>query len=157
MFRLIPPGLHRLAYRAAFAVRRRWLRWRGGTIYGCNVIARDGEGRLLAVRHSYGRKGWEFPGGGRSLSEEPEAAAMREFAEETGCVLAGLVHAGRVEEPYHGANNVVDVFTGLAIGEPRPDGREIVEARFFDLADLRIVGSATVRRRLDMLGHVDMA
>lgn len=151
MLRLIPPRLHRLAYRAAFALRRRWLRWRGGTIYGCSVIARDGDGRLLAVRHSYGRKGWEFPGGGRPPGEDPEAAALREFAEETGCSLAGPVHLGRVEEGYHGAANVVDVFTGLAVGEPRADGREIVEVRFFDPAALRAAGSATVRRRLDML------
>lgn len=151
MLRLIPAPAHRALYRLAFALRRRWLRLRGGRTYGCTVIARDASERVLAVRHSYGGGGWAFPGGGVGAREQPEEAARREFAEELGCALADLRHLGRIEESYHGATNVVDVFTGLVRGEPRADGREIVEARFFTVPELRRTGSAAMRRRLDLL------
>ena len=39
------------------------------------------------------------------------------------------VHLGTLGEDYHGGNNVAYVFTGLIDGKPRPDMREIVEAR----------------------------
>lgn len=151
MLRLIPAPLHRLGYRIAFALRRRWLRWRGGTIYGCSVIASNEIGRVLAVRHSYGRGGWELPGGGRSRREPPDAAIRREFAEETGCELEGLQHLGRIEHRYNGARNVVDVFAGAVRGRPRADEREIVEVRFFEVAELRRLGGAALGRRLDMM------
>ncbi len=51
-------------------------------------VAVTRSGRLLAARRSYpaetaGR--WEFPGGKVEDGEEPEAAAVREIAEELGC------------------------------------------------------------------------
>jgi 8-oxo-dGTP pyrophosphatase MutT (NUDIX family) len=151
MLHLIPAALHRRLYRLAYGLRRHWLRFRGGRLYGCNIIARDGRGRLLMVRHSYGDGQWEFPGGGIGRRETPEAAARREFAEELHCGLAELKCLGIVEEPYLGATNVVHVFTGLADGEPRPDGRELVEARFFAHADLPRPLGRKAAQRLAML------
>jgi len=152
MLRLIPAPLHRQLYRFAYAMRKRWLNLRGGTLHGCSVVARDGQGRVLMVRHSYGSGRWEFPGGGIGSHEEPATAASREFAEELGCGLIDLRLLGVIEEPYHGAVNVVHVFTGLADGEPRADGREIVEARFFAREELPALGSKA-ERRVQMLGR----
>jgi 8-oxo-dGTP pyrophosphatase MutT (NUDIX family) len=147
---IVPPVLHRLAYRVAFALRKRWLRWRGCPVEGCTMIARDGDGRVLLVRHSYGTGLWALPGGGMHRGEEPLAAAIREFAEELRCAVTDPRHVGTLEEDYHGARNTAHVFTGLIAGEPRPDMREIVEARFFAPDDLpdRTSGSVLVRLAL---------
>jgi 8-oxo-dGTP pyrophosphatase MutT (NUDIX family) len=151
MLRLIPPPLHRLLYRVAYALRGRWLRLRGGRVYGSNVIARDARGRLLMVRHSYGSRNWQFPGGGIGRREGPEAAARREFAEELRCGLAGLAFLGTIEEPYQSAVNVVHVFTGIVDGEPAVDGRELVEARFFARHELPRPLGRKAARRIEML------
>jgi 8-oxo-dGTP pyrophosphatase MutT (NUDIX family) len=82
MLRLIPPPLHRLLYRIAYALRGRWLRLRGGRVYGSNVIARDARGRLLMVRHSYGSRNWQFPGGGIGRREGPEDDDLLDYAED---------------------------------------------------------------------------
>jgi len=148
---LIPAPLHRLLYRVAHSSRKRWLRWRGGEVHGCSVIARDAAGRVLLVRHSYGSGLWSFPGGGINRGEEPAMGAAREFSEELRCGLTDLRHLGTLDEQFHGARNVAHVFTGDISGEPRPDMREIVEARFFGLDDLPENRSRMVDARLELL------
>jgi 8-oxo-dGTP diphosphatase len=44
----------------------------------------DAEGRILLVRHTYGRLNWELPGGGSDPGEAPGETATREVREETG-------------------------------------------------------------------------
>jgi 8-oxo-dGTP pyrophosphatase MutT (NUDIX family) len=61
-------------------------------------IVRDGAGRVLFVRHTYGdRATWELPGGGMRPREAPAAAVRREMREELGIALAGLRAVGEVE------------------------------------------------------------
>lgn len=151
MFHLIPAALHRRLYRLAHALRRRWLRLRGGKVFGVSIIARDDRGRVLLVRHSYGSESWQFPSGGMRRTEQPESAVRREFAEELGCRLAELTPLGVVEEPYHGAVNVVHIFAGRVEGEPRPDGREVVEAHFFPPDGLPARLGQKTRERLGLL------
>lgn len=152
MLRLIPPALHRQLYRLAYELRRRWLRVRGGTLFGCSIAVRDNRGWLLMVRHSYGSGEWQFPGGGVGRDEPPEVAIRREIAEELSFSVDELALLGIVEESYHGATNVVHVFVGLAQGLPRPDGREIVEARFFPPDGLPAGLGQGARNRLRLLG-----
>jgi 8-oxo-dGTP pyrophosphatase MutT (NUDIX family) len=148
---IVPPVLHRQAYRVAFSLRKLWLRVRRNPVEGCTMIARDGDGRVLLVRHSYGTGLWAFPGGGLNRGEEPLAAAIREFAEELRCAVTDPRHVGTLQEDYHGARNTAHVFTGLIAGEPRPDMREIVEARFFAPDNLPDRTSGSVLVRLAML------
>ncbi len=148
---ILPPALHRHAYRVAFRLRNRWLYWRGRPIAGCTMIARDDAGRVLLVRHSYGSGLWAFPGGGLNRGEQPLAAAIREFAEELGCAVTDPRHVGTLEEDYHGVRNTAHIFTGLIAGPPRPDMREIVEARFFAVDELPHGTSCTVHVRLALL------
>jgi 8-oxo-dGTP pyrophosphatase MutT (NUDIX family) len=103
------------------------------------------------VRHSYGSRNWQFPGGGVRKEEGPEAAARREFAEELRCGLAELAFLGTIEEPYQSAVNVVHVFTGIVDGEPAVDGRELVEARFFARHELPRPLGRKAARRIEML------
>ncbi len=151
MLHLIPAPVHRALYRLAHQLRRRWLRMVGGEVQGCSIIARDAEGRVLLVRHSYGSQAWSFPGGGMKKGEDVLAAASREFAEELRCGLIDPQHLGTLDEHFHGARNLAHVVTGLADGEPRPDMREVVEARFFALEAMPDGVSRTVAVRLRML------
>ena len=124
-------ALHRLAYRIAHALRHRWRQWRKVPLAGVCMIARDVEGRLLLVRLSYADTGWSFPGGGLNRGESMAAAAVRELAEETGCVAERVKLVGCMEESISGSPHTAHVFTCLTQDLPRPDGREVLEARFF--------------------------
>jgi 8-oxo-dGTP pyrophosphatase MutT (NUDIX family) len=124
-------ALHRLALKTAHALRHRWRRWRKTPLSGVSMIARDAEGRLLLVRLSYAEAGWSFPGGGAGRGESMKAAAMRELVEETGCTARTVKLVGRMEETISGSPHTAHLYTCLTEDPPRPDGREVVEARFF--------------------------
>lgn len=139
----MPRPLHRTAYRLAHGLRVVWWRLRRPRIHGCRVLAFDGAGRVLLVRHSYGSGSWMTPGGGMRRGEDPLRAAARELGEEVGCAIEHAWLLARVEEPLKGATNVVAIVAGRLAGTPGPDGREIVEAACFapdalpsDLSDL---------------------
>lgn len=136
MLHLIPPPLHRLLYRVADKVRRRWWQVRRPQRNSVVVIAFDGAGRVLLVRHSYGPPVWALPGGGIGRGEPAAAAAEREFREELGCPLADVVALTELVEEESGSTDLLHVFVARAAGTPRPDMREIVAAEFFDPAQL---------------------
>lgn len=54
------------------------------TALGAACAIFDGDGRVLLVRHTYGRLNWELPGGGSEDGESPDETASRELLEETG-------------------------------------------------------------------------
>ena len=72
-----------------------------------------------------------LPGGGIARGEEAMSAAKRELSEETGCTLRDAVVHSVVEEPLYGTTNRVHMIAGSAMGQPQPDGREIIELGFF--------------------------
>lgn len=136
MLHLIPAPLHRALYRIADRVRRRWWRLRKPVRHSVFVVAFDEAGKALLVRHSYGRPVWTLPGGGRSLREDPAAAMRREFREELQCGLAHVELLAHVVMTDSGSANHRHVFTAELAGTPRPDRREVLEARLFEVADL---------------------
>lgn len=136
MLRLIPKPLHRVLLIQAHRVRLVWWRVRKPLLLGCRVLAFDGEGRVLLVRHSYGSGRWLLPGGGIGRKETPVAAALRELAEETACALEDPREIAVIEEPLAGTLNCVHLITGRARGVPQGDGREIIAAQFFSLEAL---------------------
>ena len=150
MLRLIPAPFYRLALRAAFRVRHHWRRLRKATADGVSVIGSDLEGQVLLVRHSYGPAGWFFPGGGVGRGEMPEQAARRELREETGCDIDGLKLLGTLDEEISGAPHKAHIFAGTVNEMPRPDGREILEARFFPTHSLPEPLGPRTRERLKM-------
>lgn len=130
---LLPPPVHRRLYRLAHWGRKQvWRVWRP-SLDGVRVLALDGERRVLLVRHSYGSDKWMPPGGGLNRGEEPISAARRELLEETGCRLFEPRLLTVATEDLVGASNHVHVVAGRTENQPRVDGREIVEARFFAL------------------------
>jgi len=148
MVRLFPAPLHRLALKAAHALRKRWWRIRRPHILGCRVMALDGEGRVLLIRHSYGSRMWMLPGGGVGRSEDTLAAAVRELREETSCVLEEARRIATLVESLSGARNEVHVVTGRVSGEARADGREVIEARFFALDAMPVRLSGSLRKNI---------
>jgi 8-oxo-dGTP pyrophosphatase MutT (NUDIX family) len=127
MLHLIPKPVYRFLLRHAHRARVVWWRWAKPRTRDCRVIALDGEGRVLLVRHSYGTYGWMLPGGRPGRGEDPVAAGARELYEETGC---GLARGIEILGPDPAAHRLMYVVVGKATGVPRADDREIVEARF---------------------------
>nr|KIS33064.1 hypothetical protein TQ38_06255 [Novosphingobium sp. P6W] len=125
--------MHRALYRLAHAVRVQvWRVWRPD-VHGVRVIVLDGQDRVLLVRHSYGSNKWMPPGGGMRRGEDPLLAGARELLEETGCRIVQPRVLQISDEKLHGTSNAVRIVLGRTGDEPRADGREIIEARFFAL------------------------
>ena len=121
----------------------RWLRSRVGTarllLPSVSAVINDVDGRLLLVRQAeHGT--WTTPGGGMDMDETPADAVVREAWEETGL----LVRPYRVRGVYGGEDFVVRyanadetqycmvVFDcAIMSGDPRPDGQETSEVRYF--------------------------
>ena len=150
MLHLISKPLHQLVLKIGHRVRHHWRQVRGTTGEGVSVIGRDLQGQILLVRHSYGPDGWYFPGGGVGRKETPEEAAHREIREEVGCPIEGMKLAGVIEETISGAPHRAHIFHGTIDAMPRPDGREVVEARFFPTHSLPEPLSPRTRARLEL-------
>lgn len=151
MLHLIPPPLHRAALRLAHGIRKRWWRLRKARLTGCSVITLDPCGRVLLVRHSYGSGYWSLPGGRVGRGEDPADTAQRELYEEVSCRMTEMRRVAVLTEVLHGAQNVVHLYAGVTEDRPEEDGREILEVRFFPMADLPHPISPTVAARLKML------
>jgi ADP-ribose pyrophosphatase YjhB (NUDIX family) len=136
MLHLLPAPLHRLALKLAHALRTRWWRLNRSLVIGCRALVLDDGGRILLIRHSYGPSLWMAPGGSLTRGEEPVTGCLRELREETGCTLDQPRLLTMVTENLYGAVNEVYVVAGRRKGDVKPDGREIVEARFFPLDSL---------------------
>lgn len=150
MLRLIPPRVHRAALRLAYVLRHHARVILKPRLRGVSVAATDEAGRVLLVRHSYGSGAWSLPGGGCARGEDAEAAARRELMEELGIAAARLDLVAVTEETVSGAPHTAFFFAAVTAGAPRPDRREIVEARFFAHDSLPEGMSALTRARIAM-------
>lgn len=150
MLHLIPARLHRIALRWAHSARHRWRLIAGQPLAGVSVLLTDPEGRLLLVRHSYGPQGWALPGGGVKKHEAPETAARREIAEEIGCALQDVRVFDVVAETISGSPHTAYLVTACTQDRPRPDTREVIEARFFARQELPEGQTPLTRRRIQV-------
>lgn len=149
--RLIPAPLHRAILPWAHRIRKRWRRFRKVPLQGVSVILRDDAGRVLLLRHSYGAPIWALAGGGLSAAEDPAEGAKREVREELGIGLTNLTLLDQLDEVISSSPHRAYIFTALCIGTPKPDLREILEARFFALDELPDNVSALTQNRLALL------
>src|SRR5437588_13105692 len=79
----LPIPLRRLGYKAAYAGLRAWWLVRHPRVSGVKCVLTQGD-LVLLVRHTYGHRGWDLPGGSMKRGESPESAARREIGEELG-------------------------------------------------------------------------
>ena len=79
----VPLTLHRLGYRIAYRVLQAFWFVARPPKQGvkCLLTCHD---RVLLVRHTYGNRAWDVPGGAVKRGEPPLTAACREMDEELG-------------------------------------------------------------------------
>ncbi len=147
MVHLLPAAMHRALMPVAHRVRRAWRKLRKPSLTGVSVVIADLDGRVLLVRHSYGPKVWALPGGGLNSGEDPEAGARREVSEELGMELGKIRPIAVMKERLSGCEHTAHLFAAICDAHPRPDRREVIEARFFPLHSLpEPMGEETKRR-----------
>jgi 8-oxo-dGTP diphosphatase len=86
-------ALRRPAYRAAYRGLRAWWFVTRPRKSGVKCVLTDGE-QVLLVRHTYGRRYWDVPGGSVKRGEPPLRAARREMREELGVDVTEWVSIG---------------------------------------------------------------
>lgn len=148
MSQLLPASLHRALLPIAHRVRHRWRRWRKSPIAGVSVIIVNLAGDVLLLKHSYGPAVWSLPGGGLRKGEDPLLAARREVREELGVELARIEAIGTLDEMLSGSPHTAHIFAAVCDRQPRPDRREVTEARFFPSHSLPEPLGKTTRARI---------
>jgi len=140
--RPLEPGLRRLLH---------WYwRFSRGLTIGVRGFARDAQGRIFLVKHTY-VAGWHLPGGGVEAGESLLAALTRELREEGNIELLeppklyAIYFNRRVSRRDHVALYVVDSFQQFA--PPQPDS-EIAAHGFFAPTALPADTSRATRERV---------
>ena len=143
-------GRWRLAFEPALTpIFHFWWRLKRPMTLGVRGFARDDEGRVLLIRHTY-QRGWHLPGGGVEPGETALQAATREMAEEGGVeAMAVPVLLGFYSNHANHPNDHI-AFYRFDAWKPCPplDNGEIAERGFFALDALPEGVSPGTRRRL---------
>jgi 8-oxo-dGTP diphosphatase len=139
---------------------RRWLIARLGGLYndligrrahlGAAAVIFDRNGRVLLVRHSYGKRGWELPGGGRKPKESLQQAVLREIREELGVEAATAELRAVYYEPEYDQHHFA-FLCRLPDGiDPKPSSAEIQELAYWPVDALpRPINDFTIQRIRD--------
>jgi 8-oxo-dGTP pyrophosphatase MutT (NUDIX family) len=125
-------ALQRLGYRFAFRLLQvRWLALRP-VQEGVKCVITDGD-RLLLVRHTYGSRAWDLPGGATRDGETPIATARREMEEELGLGDAPWRPLGELRGRLYGRHDRVHVIAA-EVRDPtlRIDPVELEVVAWFD-------------------------
>ena len=113
-----------------------------GPVLAAGAILHDTDERCCLVRRALepGRGLWTFPGGFVDLDEEAHEAALRETAEETGCVgeIEGLVGVYSSEGPRK-KRVIIVVYSARHVRDATPKDHtfeEVQEVRWFHEAEI---------------------
>jgi ADP-ribose pyrophosphatase YjhB (NUDIX family) len=126
--------------------------WRivGPRTIGVRGLVVDGDGRVLLVRHTYGRDLWHLPGGGVKRRESLVAGLYRELREEAGVIITGPVRLlGSYSSLIEGKSDHISVFVVEHFRRQPSDSGEIAAAEFFDVAALPHEASPATLRRIN--------
>ena len=129
--------------------------WPGPRQIGSGALIFDREGRVLLVKHTYGKFNWELPGGLSEAGESVDQTIVREVREETGL----RVQPERLTAVYYSEPGDMHHFAFVCTlvdkqAEPVPSSPEIAACRFFSRDDLpRPMSDFTIRRIDDALAR----
>ncbi len=132
----LPVPVRRLVYRIGY--RTLQLVWlvRRPPVHGAKCLITDGD-RVLLVRHTYGNRWWDLPGGGIRRAEPPLAAARREMAEELGLGDVRWCEIGELAEIIHHRRDTLHCFHADVDDPPlEVDPGEIAAVGWFRRAEL---------------------
>jgi len=123
--------VRRLGYRIAFrALQLRWAVQRPVTV-GVKCLITDGD-RVLLVRHTYGSRAWDLPGGRSRRGEDPVATARREMQEELGLGDADWTPHGELRGRIYGRRDHIHVVrAAVSSADLRVDPVEIEAVAWF--------------------------
>ena len=112
-------------------------------------------GRILLVRHTYGPRGWDLPGGMVKRGEDPAVTARREMHEELGVQPPHWTDLGSVQASLENRHDTIHVF-GAELTSPAltVDPAELDVAEWFapgELPPMRPLGAQVLRHALPML------
>lgn len=132
----LPLTVRRLGYRVAYRVLRvLWFVARPHKS-GVKCLITDRE-RVLLVRHTYGRRSWDLPGGSIKRGESPAAAAAREMSEELGLKGVTWRDVGELRGRLDRRRDTIHLFTtDIGSVQLRIDLGELEVARFFAPTEL---------------------
>lgn len=139
--------------RVADTLRRLVWRLFGPRTIGIRGLVVDDEGRVLLVRHTYGKPTWHLPGGGVKRRESLVQALARELREEVGVTITDPVRLhGTFSNMTEGKSDHISVFV-VERWERRRDDRaggdaEIDAVAWFPPNDLPRESSPGTRRRI---------
>jgi 8-oxo-dGTP pyrophosphatase MutT (NUDIX family) len=132
----LPVGLRRRGYRSAYALLCvYWFALRP-KCHGVKCVLTDGK-LVLLVRHTYGPRQWDLPGGALKSGEQPHLTARREMHEELGVDIAAWESLGVYTGRAQSRHDVIHCFHAR-LHEPTftLDLGELVSARWFALDDV---------------------
>lgn len=119
---------------------------------GAAAVITDSEGRILLVKHNYGKYNWELPGGLSEPNESAENTAKREVLEETGLHVTVGRLTGVYYEPIHDMHHFAFACKLDVNQTPQPDEKEVTECKYWALNDLpRPISDFTIARIQDAL------
>ncbi len=127
----LPVAVRRPLYRVGYRILQ--LIWfvRRPDKNGVKCVLTDGD-RVLLVRHTYGHREWDLPGGAMKRHEPPLSAARREMAEELGIDEANWISLGELHVTMDHRNDTLHCFRAeLSSPEITIDEGELATARWF--------------------------
>jgi 8-oxo-dGTP diphosphatase len=127
----VPIPLLRMMYRCAYWLLRAYWFVRRPEVQGVKCVLTEGD-QVLLVRHTYGHREWDLPGGAVKRDEPPLNAARREMHEELGIRIEDWISLGQVSADVDHRRDRIHCFQA-ELHEPRitVDRGELAAASWF--------------------------
>jgi 8-oxo-dGTP pyrophosphatase MutT (NUDIX family) len=123
-------------------------------LIGAAAVILDDKGRVLLVKHSYGKNNWELPGGKAEDNESAEETAKREIYEEVGLEVRIGQLTGNYYEPKYDMHHFVFTASNYRNQVPQPTSPEILECKFCSKDDLpKPISDFMCKRIEDAINH----
>ena len=146
--------VRRLGYRLAYRVLQVvWLVTRPSQQGVKCLLWHDGE--ILLVRHAYGARDWDLPGGMVKRGEHPQDTAAREMREELGIGAPRWADLGSVSTSIEHRRDTIHVFGAeLVTASVTIDRAELDVAQWFapsELPPMRPLGAQILHHALPLV------